>query len=224
MKEKIMKKAIVLLMVFAMCGLATAEVAEPNKHDGQTFHTMDFKKPLTAEQRIVELEEKIKLLETRIEKLESRLEQLEANEQPPAEDPNETEFDCEKAGKRVQEAKESVELARAEIASLVSITTQSAENEREIDSKKHKLLAGIERNLTKIIHFAEKCPDIGVDVVQTKKELIKCQADKREMEMKRKASSERVKKPAGEGEKQDREKPKSYYPVKTRSSRTIQKK
>ncbi|MCJ7777647.1 MAG: hypothetical protein MUP16_04970, partial [Sedimentisphaerales bacterium] len=136
------------------------------------------------------VERRILALEDRIDDLEQRINQLEKSGTSPVESPedsNDSESNCEKARKQIQDAKDSIELVNAQINSISQIDTRTAENRREIDTKRYKLLVSLERNYSKIIHLAEKCPALNIDTMELQKKLIECQAEKREAEMKRKA-------------------------------------
>jgi chromosome segregation ATPase len=178
--KRLIPLVIVLLAIFLIPLLADSE---PNYH--------------AIEVRMLALEEKVAALEQRINQLEnSGYSPLESPTDSNDADSNNAELDCTRASKQIQDARDSIELINSQITSLSKIHTKTAENEREVDSKKYKLLVGLERNYSKIIHLAEKCPALGIDIMEVKKKLIECQAKKREAEMKRKYLQDKTSEPS----------------------------
>jgi chromosome segregation ATPase len=178
--KRLIPLVIVLLVIFLIQLLADSEPNYP-----------------AIEVRMLALEEKVAALEQRINQLEnSGYSPLESPTDSNDADSNDAKLDCVRASKQIQDARDSIELIKQQIQSLDGIDTKTAENDREVDSKLYKLTVDLERNYSKIIHLAEKCPDLGIDIMKAKKVLIECQARKREMEMKRKYLQDKIQKPS----------------------------
>jgi hypothetical protein len=60
----------------------------------------------------------------------------------------------------------------------------------------------LERIYSKILHLAEKCPDLGIDIMGVKKKLIECQSKERELEMKRKYLQDKKQEPSSKNPSQ----------------------
>lgn len=183
--KRLIPLVIVLLAIFLIPLLADSE---PNYH--------------AIEVRMLALEEKVAALEQRINQLEnsgySPLESPTDSNDADSDDAdsNDAELDCVRASKKIQDARDSIELIQKQIASLDRIATPTAENDREVDSKIYKLIVDLERNYSKILHLAEKCPALGIDIMEVKKVLIECRAKKREAEMKRKYLQDKSSEPS----------------------------
>lgn len=150
----------------------------------------------SLESRLLALEEKVASIEQRLSLLEStELSDSDLVDEADDIDPNDNETDCSKVERWVKDAQDSIELANKEILSLRGIDAKTSENKKEINSKVYKLIIDLERNYSKIIHSAERCPSLGINVMAVKKELIDCQAQKRELEMKRKYLQDKTREP-----------------------------
>lgn len=130
------------------------------------------------------LETRLLAIEARLDVLEQRVSQLENPRRPifkPSMDPNKGTLLTERLNKQIQEARNTIELAKKQIEALPR--PDKPEDQLEIINKKWKLLSSQEIGYLKIIRLAERNPDLGVNVTNEKKELTKCQDIKREIEL-----------------------------------------
>ena len=135
---------------------------------------------MDTESRLTSLENRIEQLEARVEMLESRQQEEETSEgfEGDESNPDRDKLRIERVNRQIETSLDKIELIRAEIESL-PLDYSSTENELTVVKKKARLFADMERSLLRIINLAERNPDIEIDIMAFKKELINCQAEKK---------------------------------------------
>jgi hypothetical protein len=176
------------------------------------------------------IEIRLLALEERLDTLEQRINQLE-KPQPPiptsSTDPDKNEISKMRCNKIIQDTNNAIELIKTQIENLPfenetspwydesgnelralerrwrSLSDMELKDRLEAIEKKWRLLADEESNYLKIIHLAEKYPYLEVNVIAVKKDLIKCQGDKKNADLirwrLRKIIEDRKKKPEPKG-------------------------
>jgi len=152
--------------------------------------------------RLLALEERLDAIEQRINQLEKPPRQRPISTLPT--DPNKDALRIERLNKLIQEARDAIELIKTQIENLPfenenlpfenltgeyrlraierewrSISDQELKDRLEATQNKFRLLADEELKYLKIVQWAERNPDLGVDVMDVKKDLIECQGDKK---------------------------------------------
>jgi hypothetical protein len=166
----------------------------------------------TTEMRLLALEERVDALEQRVNQLEGPRARRPAPELPA--DPDKDGLRKDRLNKQIQEARDAIEIAEAEIDSLPGVPSlvdvpirywlnwlddpynrrrirkmiedrdcKDFEDMLEIVKRKRKLLTIEEENYLKIARYAEKNPDLGIDVVNAKKDVARCQNSKKETDL-----------------------------------------
>jgi hypothetical protein len=157
------------------------------------------------------IEIRLLALEERLDALEQRVTQLE-KPQPPiptsSTDPDKNTLRIDRCTKIIQEARDAIELIKTQIENLPfenenlpfenltgehrlraiekewrSISDQELQDRLKAAQRKFRLLADEELSHLKIVQLAEKYPDLGVDVMEAKKDLIECQGDKKKTDL-----------------------------------------
>ncbi len=172
--------------------------------------------PVSAEQDTPEtdMDERVAELESRIEELEGRIEILEEQQnteeytEESSEEPNSQIIKRERPGRDRAAEKEALRRKRVEeliqdswdkIAAIEAKMSSQRANDNQISflKKRARLLAGKERELSKIKNLAKRNPDIDIDTVAVEEEIINCRAAKKscydQVEDLRKAERERKK-------------------------------
>jgi hypothetical protein len=211
MKRLILFTALLLAIFFLLPLVAEqmesndleTNVAEPN--------IIGTGKP-TAEMRLLALEKRVDVLEQRVNQLERPRAKQSAVELPA--DPDKDKLRKDRLNKQIQEARDAIEIAEAEIDSLPGVPSlvdvpirywlswlddphnrrrvqkmledrdcDDFEDMLEIVKRKRKLLSGEEDNYLRIARYAEKNPDLGIDVVNAKRDVARCQNSKKETDL-----------------------------------------
>jgi len=140
--------------------------------------------------------------------LEQRIRRLESQRIEPnlPEDENKDALRVERMSKKIQEMEDAIELDETHINVLPSICCPLTKNcpppglrrdeelqkALEIATKKWQFLADQERNYMKMIQYAEKYTDLGIDVMDMKKNLIECQGRKKIVELVKECLREKI--------------------------------
>jgi len=138
----------------------------------------------SIESRIIALELRIIELETRIAQLESRRPAAAPRPNPvPQAAPDLDALRLERSQKQIQDARDDIKIARASIRTMPYPPFPTTQEYLETATKIWKLYSEIEDSYQKIIRFAEKNPELKVDIVSVKKDLAICLNDKRQIEI-----------------------------------------
>jgi hypothetical protein len=96
-------------------------------------------------------------------------------------EPDKNALRIKRVNKLIQEARDAIELIKTRIENLP--WPAEPKDKLKVINEKRRLLFDQERNYLKIIQLAERNPDLGIDVLAVKKELIKCQGDQKKAEL-----------------------------------------
>jgi len=141
------------------------------------------------------IEARLLVLEQRVDTLEQQVGRLQARRPGPSlsapSDPNKDDLRIERLSKQIQESKENIVLTEKKIVELppkwISQVPFKFSKESipevirilEVAKENRNLLNDQVRSYNKIVQLAERNPDLGVDVMEMKKNLIRCQGRQR---------------------------------------------
>ena len=121
-------------------------------------------------------------------------------------EPDKNALRIKRVNELIQEARDAIELSKARIANLT--WPSEPKDKLKVIDEKRRLLFDQERNYLKIIQLAERNPDLGIDVLAVKKELIKCQGDQKKAELEKRRLREIIR-----GSKQGTELEEKYHHI-----------
>ena len=180
-------KRIMLLtgFLFTICILSyVTGQEEPNAVPAPTSSSMEEPNAVPAPTSL-SMEERLLAMEQRLDAVEDRVSQLENSprRRPVSKsdnDPNRDNLRIERLSKKIQEAEDAIKILDTKLDTLfrIHIKDKPLKEQWEFLIDVWKLLSEKERNLSTIADLAQRYPDLGIDAVAAKQDLVACHQQK----------------------------------------------